>query len=165
MELDFEWRDARGIVRVDCHANDDPEGLGCFSGASGLPVCTATVEFPHLGYRSMTGWVQLVRSTDNESAGAGFECDPFVLFGDAPSPYCWYANPTLFDGPSRSTRDDMAWEAHSFLCTTPPRRGHGTPTAAGGAAGRVRVGIRHHGPASRAAPGSLVAARGMERSH
>ena len=34
-----------------------------------------------------------------------FEPDPFVLFGDAPSPYCWYGlNPTLFDGPSRSIR-------------------------------------------------------------
>lgn len=29
------------------------------------------------------GWVQLVRSTDNESGGGEFEVDPFALFGDA----------------------------------------------------------------------------------
>jgi Alpha/beta hydrolase family len=45
--------------------NTDPDALGYFPGASGLPVCTATVQFPQ---------------------------------------YCWYGlNPTLFDGPSRST--------------------------------------------------------------
>ena len=38
----------------------------------------------------MLGWVQVVRSTDNESGGDRFELDPFGLFGDAPSPYCWY---------------------------------------------------------------------------
>ena len=120
MDLDFEWRDARGTVHVDCRANDDPAGLGCFPGATGLPTCTATVDFPHLGYRSMLGWVQLVRSTDNDSKGARFESDPFALFGDAPSPYCWYGlNPTLFDAPSRSAHDDLEWEAYSFLATTP----------------------------------------------
>jgi hypothetical protein len=119
MELDFEWRGERGNVQIDCRVNDDPDGLGCFPGAAGLPACTATVNFPHLGW-SMLGWVQLVRSTDNATKGAVFETDPFVLFGDAPSPYCWYGlNPTLFDGPSRSSRDDLEWEAHSFLATTP----------------------------------------------
>ncbi len=120
MDLSFEWSDALGTVHVECPANDDPGRLGCFPGAAGLPACTATVSFPHLGYRSMLGWVQLVRSTDNASHGEHFETDPFALFGDAPSPYCWYGlNPTLFDGPSRSVRDDMAWEAHSFLAATP----------------------------------------------
>jgi hypothetical protein len=44
-----------------------------------------------------------------------------VLFGDTPTPYCWYGlNPTLFDAPSRSNRtQDLRWEAHSFLATTP----------------------------------------------
>jgi hypothetical protein len=120
LELEFKWADARGIVRVDCQVNDDPVGLGCFPGADGLPACTASVDFPHLGYRSMMGWVQLVCSTDNTSKGTAFESDPFALFGDAPSPYCWYGlNPTLFDGPSRSVRDDLEWEAHSFLAATP----------------------------------------------
>ena len=120
MRLDFEWRDTRGSVDVDCAVNDDPEAVGAFPGGSGLPMCTATVTFPHLGYRSMTGWVQLVRSTDNESHGERFESDPFALFGDAPSPYCWYGlNPTLFDAPSRSGLDALEWEAHSFLAATP----------------------------------------------
>jgi hypothetical protein len=120
MKLNFVWQENRGTVDVECRINDDPDGLGCFEGADGLPACTATVTFPHLGYRSMLGWVQLVRSTDNASGGNEFESDPFVLFGDAPSPYCWYGlNPTLFDGPSRLTRDDLEWEAHSYLAATP----------------------------------------------
>ena len=49
-----------------------------------------------------------------------FELDPFGLFGDAPSPYCWYGQrPTLFDAPSRSVRELLEWVAHSFLATTP----------------------------------------------
>lgn len=120
MRLDFSWQGVDGFVDAECRVNDDPVALGCFPGADGLPTCTATVTFPHLGYRSMFGWVQLVRSTDNESGGDAFENDPFALFGDAPSPYCWYGlAPTLFDGPSRSIRDDIDWVSHSFLAATP----------------------------------------------
>ena len=120
MELEFTWSGHRGRVSVDCRNNDDPSEVGALPGSEGLPACTATVEFPNLGYRAMFGWVQLVRSTDDASAGGLFEADPFVLFGDAPNPYCWYGmNPTLFDAPSRSVRDDLQWEAHSFLATTP----------------------------------------------
>lgn len=119
MEIPFEWRGVGGRISVTHAINTDPGELGCFPGALGLPVCTATVELAHMGYRSMLGWVQLVRAHDFGSGN--FESDPFVLFGDAPSPYCWYGlNPTLFDGPSRSNRDvDLQWEAHSFLATTP----------------------------------------------
>jgi hypothetical protein len=120
MEIGFEWRGADGSIAIECRVNDSPMAIGSFPGGAGFPMCTATVTFPHMGYRSMTGWVQLVRSTDNASAGTEFETDPFALFGDAPSPYCWYGlNPTLFDAPSRSDRDDLEWEAHSFLATTP----------------------------------------------
>jgi hypothetical protein len=120
MELGFEWAGQHGVITVDCRTNHEPDELGCLPGADGLPTCTAIVQFPHLGYRAMFGWVQLVRSTDNATGGAKFEADPFVLFGDTPTPYCWYGlNPTLFDAPSRSTRDDLEWEAHSFLATTP----------------------------------------------
>jgi hypothetical protein len=119
VEIAFEWRGVGGLIAATVDVNTAPASLGCFPGAQGLPVCTATVEFPHMGYRSMLGWVQLVRAQDFGSGD--FENDPFVLFGDALSPYCWYGlNPTLFDGPSRSNRnDDLRWEAHSFLATTP----------------------------------------------
>jgi len=89
MRLTFAWQETQGTVDVDCRVNTDPSGLGCTPRAAGFPACTATVRFPHLGYRSMLGWVQLVRSTDNASGGEEFESDPFDLFGDAPSPYCW----------------------------------------------------------------------------
>ena len=68
--------------------------------SEGLSCLYRTVDYPPR-YRSMLGWVQLVRSTDNESGGVRFELDPFGLFGDAPSPYCWYGQrPILFDAPS-----------------------------------------------------------------
>jgi hypothetical protein len=117
----FAWRGEAGTVHVECIPNSDPEFFGCWSPvAEGFPVCTATVDYPEQGYRSMLGWVQVVRSTDNESGGDRFELDPFGLFGDAPSPYCWYGQrPTLFDAPSRSVREPLEWVAHSFLATTP----------------------------------------------
>jgi hypothetical protein len=117
----FEWDGLTGNLEVDCIPNDDPAGYGTVgSDAYGFPVCTATVEYPRRGYRSMFGWVQLVRSTDNESRGEQFEVDPFALFGDARSPYCWYGTePTLFDAPSRLQREPLTWLSHSFLATTP----------------------------------------------
>lgn len=117
----FEWRGLTGSVNVECISNDDPSGYGCWAReAYGFPVCTASVRYPGRGYNSMFGWVQLVRSTDNESAGERFEVDPFALFGDAHSPYCWYGTePTLFDAPSRTDRAPMQWLAYSFLATTP----------------------------------------------
>jgi hypothetical protein len=119
VEIEFEWRGAAGLISIAQSVNTDPDTLGCFAGALGLPVCTATVAFPHFGYRSMLGWVQLVRAQDYGSGD--FESDPFALFGDAPSPYCWYGlNPTLFDAPARPNRsEDLQWEAHSFLAVTP----------------------------------------------
>ncbi len=117
----FTWRGEVGRVHVECVPNTDPDFYGCWmSVAKGFPVCTAIVDYPARGYRSMLGWVQLVRSTDNESDGVRFELDPFALFGDAPAPYCWYGQcPTLFDAPSRSVRVPLEWVAHSFLATTP----------------------------------------------
>ncbi len=81
----FAWRGEMGTVHIECVPNADPEFYGCWwPVAEGFPVCTATVEYPATGYRSMLGWVQVVRSTDNESGGDRFELDPFGLFGDAP---------------------------------------------------------------------------------
>jgi hypothetical protein len=123
MDVLFGWGGETGSVHIECIPNADPDFWGCWSSvAEGFPVCTALVEYPALGYRSMFGWVQLVRSTDNDSAGEHFEVDPLALFGDAPSPYCWYGQrPVLFDAPSRTTRRPLEWVAHSFLATTPLR--------------------------------------------
>lgn len=54
-----------------------------------------------MGYRALFDWVQLVRSTDNSSAG--FDMDPIYSFEDGPSPNAFFGiNPTLFDAPSRA---------------------------------------------------------------
>ena len=117
----FDWRGATGTVQVECIPNDDPDEYGTpVSAAVGFPVCTATVRYPRRGYNAMFGWVQLVRSTDNASAGERFEMDPFGLFADVPSPYCWFGTePTLFDAPSRPAGAPIEWLAYSFLATTP----------------------------------------------
>ena len=151
----FEWRGSTGHVQVECVPNDDPSSYGtAASNAFGFPVCTATMRYPRRGYNAMFGWVQMVRSTDDESAGERFEMDPFGLFGDMRSPYCWYGTePTLFDAPSRDDRAPIDWVAHSFLATTPadevlagkPRRR---------AVVRIRVGVPdplEHGPCDRIA--------------
>lgn len=123
LDLGFEWQGDAGAVHVECLPNTDPAFWGCWHpGAEGLPVCTATVDYPARGYRSMLGWVQLVSATNPESRGDDFELDPFALFGDAPNPYCWYGQrPTLFDAPSREVRKPLEWIAHSFLAATPLR--------------------------------------------
>ena len=67
----------------------------------------------------MCGWIQLVRSTDNSTAGKGFEMDPFAPSG-TDAPYAFYGlAPALFDAPARDRRDDLDWQAHAFLAHTP----------------------------------------------
>ena len=118
---EFDWDGLTGDVDAKLIPNDNPTAYGCWwPNAHGYPVCTARVRYPGRGYPAMFGWVQLVRSTDNDSGGKQFETDPFPLFGDAPSPYCWYGiEPTLFDAPSRPEKPPAEWVAHSFLATTP----------------------------------------------
>lgn len=117
MEIPFALRGQPGHVVVDCAPNVHPERVGCPPEARDYPVCTATVDYPFLGYDSLMGWVQLVRSDDNVSGGERFEVDPLAFLGALPHPYCWLGlNPILFDAPSRSPRFEMTWTAHSFLC-------------------------------------------------
>jgi len=81
-------------------------------------VCRATVTYPAQGYAAMFGWTQMVRSTD--CAPDQFEMDPLALYQQIPTPYAWFGvTPELFDAPSRESRNDMTWEAHSFLCVSP----------------------------------------------
>lgn len=118
MILAFEHLGRSGAVTVDVVANTDPASLGGDSDNLGFPACTASVSYQGGGYLAMMGWVQLVRSTD--TASADFEIDPYALFADIDSPYAFYGyQPTLFDGPWRSRREDMDWVAHSFLAATP----------------------------------------------
>jgi hypothetical protein len=64
----------------------------------------------------MLGWIQLVRSSDAGDGGSHFEMDPYEPLGLLPHPFCWFGlTPVLFDAPSRTTRADMDWVAHSFL--------------------------------------------------
>uniref|UniRef100_A0AAU2VKE0 Uncharacterized protein n=1 Tax=Streptomyces sp. NBC_00008 TaxID=2903610 RepID=A0AAU2VKE0_9ACTN len=114
MILPFTHDGETGSVTIDVEQVDDPRTIGKHPAMRGYPCCTSTVTYPGRGYRAMFGWVQFVRSTDNASGGADFDMDPFILFEDAPSPYCFFGiNPTLFDAPSRAERRPMAWLAHS----------------------------------------------------
>ena len=85
--------------------------------AIGLPHCHATIDYAGRGYAAMLGWVQLVRSTDNQSRGERFEMDPLTLVGEVAHPFAFFGvTPTLFDAPARDSRADLDWLAHSFLC-------------------------------------------------
>jgi len=117
MDLAFSLRGTSGLVHVTYARNDRPELVGSGPDAAGFPYCHASVDYPARGYDAVLGWVQLVRSDDNESAGRDFEIDPLDFLGDVPHPFCWIGlEPQLFDAPSRSPRRDMDWLAHSFLC-------------------------------------------------
>lgn len=127
MILPFTHDGRPGTVTVTVEQPEDPASVGKEPEARGFPACTAVVDHPNRGYDAFFGWVQLVRSTDDSTGGERFGLDPFALFEDAPSPYAFFGlKPTLFDAPSRVTRDPLAWLAHSFLAWTPledgPRR-------------------------------------------
>ena len=124
LELDFVHLGEPGRVSVTCEPNDDPPSVGKGAEAQGFPMCTATIEFPGRGYRSMLGWIQLVRSTDNASSGTAFDMDPARFFEDSPAPFCFYGfAPIFFDAPSRDDRRPLDWLAHAFLAFVPRDRG------------------------------------------
>ena len=123
MELAFVHLGNRGSVSVSVVANDDPARLGKGEEARGFPACTATVEYTGEGYRAFFGWIQLVKSTDQESPDA-FEMDPLRFFEDSPAPFCVYGHkPVLFDAPSRDEKQPMEWTAHAFLAFVPRQQG------------------------------------------
>jgi hypothetical protein len=108
-----------GIVSVEVEPNADPHALGCRhpEDARDLPACTALADYPARGYRAVMGWVQLVSSTDGASGEEGFDPDLLGFYDDLNVPYAFFGvGPTLFDAPSRPSREDMTWVAHSFLC-------------------------------------------------
>ncbi|MDW5322356.1 hypothetical protein [Plantactinospora sp. KLBMP9567] len=117
MEIRFDFGDERGRVLVEVVPNTDPVAVGKSERDLGMPVCTASVEFSACGYRSLLGWVQLVREP---SAADPFEVDPFDLFTDSSAPFAWYGfRPVLFDAPSRWRTGAVQWQAHSFLTIGP----------------------------------------------
>ena len=126
LRIPFSLRGLSGLIEVSVTCNTDPEALGYslltgglpVDAARGFPVCRATVTYPAQGYAAVFGWTQMVRSTD--SAPDEFEMDPIAIYQQIPTPYAWFGvRPELFDAPSRASRRDMTWEAHSFLCVSP----------------------------------------------
>jgi hypothetical protein len=116
MRLDFVLHGHSGYIQVEFGLNTDPTLFGASPGAAGLPYLQASVTHPARGYLARTGWVQLVRSTDNRSGGSAFEMDPLEILGEASHPFCYYGvAPTLFDAPARDDRSTLDWLAHSFL--------------------------------------------------
>jgi hypothetical protein len=117
VNLGFSLHGFTGAIAIKVRATRRPGELGAAPGAAGLAFCEATVRYPGKGYTGMLGWIQLVRSTDNSSGGRQFEMDPLEILGDVPHPFGFFGiKPTLFDAPSRDSRADLDWLAHSFLC-------------------------------------------------
>ena len=126
LRLPFTLRGTSGVIAVSVTRNTDPDAIGYSlltggqptDAARGFPVCRATVDYQAQGYAAVFGWTQMVRSTD--SAPDQFEMDPIALYQQIPTPYAFFGiKPELFDAPSRESRYDMTWQAHSFLCTSP----------------------------------------------
>src|SRR6266487_102415 len=117
MRLPFSLREIAGSIDITVDTSREPRDLGAPPDAVGLAHCQATITYTGKGYTSLLGWIQLVRSTDNASQGQRFEMDPLTLVGEVPHPFGFYGiKPTLFDAPSRSSRANLDWLAHSFLC-------------------------------------------------
>lgn len=136
IEMQFSLKNKSGRVHVTVETTHTPNVLAADPGAVGLPNCTATIDYDGLGYNRLMGWIQFVRSTDNESEGREFEIDPFdsfKLYNRAPTPYAFFGiAPTLFDAPARDERVALDWIAHSFLAWSPFQGQQNTVTALGG---------------------------------
>jgi len=126
LRVPFSLRGIDGLIDVSITRNTDPDAIGYrllgdslpVDFARDFPVCRATVTYPAEGYAAVFGWTQLVRSTD--SATGAFEMDPIAIYRDVATPFAWYGiRPELFDAPSRESRADLDWVAHSFLCISP----------------------------------------------
>jgi hypothetical protein len=127
LRLPFISRMTACTLDVTVRANLDPEALGCqlldhalpVDAALGYPVCRASISTTLDGYAAAFGWIQVVRSTDANSAAA-FDVDPLALFRDVATPFAFFGvKPLLFDAPFRDQRYDLTWEAHAFLCQVP----------------------------------------------
>src|SRR5437762_13640817 len=117
MRLPFSLRDIAGSVEVTVDTTREPRDLGAPPEAVGLAHCQATITYTGKGYASLLGWIQLVRSTDNDSQGQRFEMDPLTFVGEVPHPFGFYGiKPTLFDAPSRSSRANLHWLADCVPC-------------------------------------------------
>jgi hypothetical protein len=124
LSVPYTFRGQSGRVQVSVTVNTEPARFGCDlltpsspSAATGFPVCLARPEIPLDGYAAACGWIQLVRSSD---ATGEFEMDPLAVFGDVATPFAFFGiAPTLFDAPSRPSRDDLTWRARSFLAALP----------------------------------------------
>jgi len=126
VRIDFALRGISGHIDVSISPNTDPASLGYLilsyglpvDFARGFPVCRASVTYPADGYAAIFGWTQMVRSTD--AAAGDFEMDPIAIYNEVDTPFAWYGmRPELFDSPARDSREDMAWECHSYLCISP----------------------------------------------
>lgn len=117
MRLPFTLRGRGGDIDITVDATRDPGELGAPPDAQGLAYCEATITHPANGYAALLGWIQMVRSTDNHSRGEQFEMDPLTFVGEVAHPFCFLGiKPLLFDAPSRPTRNNLDWLAHSYLC-------------------------------------------------
>ncbi len=126
--LPFLLRGVSGTVEATLSVNADPAAVGCDlldpglepDAALGFGCCEATVHTALRGYAAAMGWVQLVRSSDSVGNPDEYEIDPLSLFRGVDTPYAFFGiRPVLFDAPFRGSRDDLAWEARSYLCFTP----------------------------------------------
>jgi len=91
------------------------------TGGFWFPVCEAVVDSDLRGYQSLLGWIQLVGTRNAPHTERRLEIDPLRIFQDLDLPFGFYGiNPTLFDAPWRTYRDQyLDWLAHSFLCASP----------------------------------------------
>jgi hypothetical protein len=119
--LDFAVRGRSGQATVTVASNAEPESIGCAPAAFGFPVCEAIVDSDLRGYHSLLGWLQVVGTRSSPDTERRFEIDPLRIFQDLDLPFSFYGiNPTLFDAPWRTHRDQyLDWLAHSFLCASP----------------------------------------------
>jgi hypothetical protein len=118
--IPFSLRGISGLITISVTRNTEPDAIGYSLPTyptRGFPVCRATVTYPAEGYAAMFGWTQMVRSTD--SAPDRFDMDPIGLYQQIPIAYAVRRRPELFDAPAQGSRNDMAWEAHSFVCVSP----------------------------------------------
>lgn len=125
LTIPFQLRGYPGQVVVSYGINQDPEtwGFSLFGkqGASGYPICLATIEYPGPGYHAMMGWLQLVSITQTETQQTTTFLDTWPMLSKTDTPFAEFGYlPTLFDAPSPDPAlHDQTWRADTFLVVSP----------------------------------------------
>lgn len=120
LRIPFTAHGAKGSVDVQLWRNKDPVSVGLdlvipgedLTPCIGFPIFQATPSISLVGYGTICGWIQVVKSTDRADI---INDVPPMLYG-VETPFCFFGpNCQMFDAPGWTESRPVDWIATTFL--------------------------------------------------